>query len=1100
MIWYLLYPFRGTTEPPSLSSNHPIRKAFYRHGAATARHWLLSMLISVAVGVVLCYPVVFLYEDPTAGYSNLPHHVSTSASLFNGRQDSNPDVEMRQLWIHGSYMKALDQRVLQQALVIQDTAFGEGIDYMSPGTAERRAPPYVQPPGSTSPQIEGFKWGYHSPLMHWNCFASAIDADDDILNTINEQAYRRSYFNFTLRPTSVFAGKSFARSKLLAADALVITLFNRFSVRSSLAWEERFASLAEQSQDRWSTYPTDGKVRRSQLYEFRFQPMSTRDDLILAIAYSFMAFYVMIATSITASFAICGILKINLAQVPREAYPFVVLVIGLENMFRLINAVIAISPEMPIHHRMANALGDVGHLSLAASAQNLLLLWVLSRLSSPGVSAFCAFAAVALVFDFVFHLTFFVAVLSVDVRRMELRDSLDRVSSSHLRAKSIGPEQHTWMYALGQGRMPFSTRIAGSAIMVTFVMGLNWRYFDNENQAQTVLQFLRKLWRQRTLSAALMPAPMPPPMNRTRTPTAWLKMQDYDTAKEIIQFIRPQAHGLIARIYDPLIIVLHGADRSGAINSERSWLVAVRELANMHFFPFTLAVIFILAFITLLMNYLTYRNVPDDATDQNLDEPVLSVRTLKCHELDILKLAACSKGHFVSIGLDYMVSIGIFNPTKKTYAHIPLTVATMNPSIWPIIAAVIDDSGEWLALCSASGRVAVWHLPSRHYTNLQHVPLGGQLPLAFSFASMYFNGPVRLVIVTPDGWLTDLDFQSGYSNRFEICANTLLLARLLPSVKTSLEILALSRSGHVYMAKQVLGKWVTRRYDTCAPGCTTDGEPFKIRSFTTVPTLGMYITVRNDMAALIDPSSSTVVRMFQIGQLKGHSLRVLHSHPRQCSSCGAVAVHTFSLVYNERETGRCAIHTFAINDATKPPFCLRFPRESNESYTCHLLADATETLHRLDDPGTWEATSAQSIIGTRHNPAGSDAELFSSSTRATNGLLRRRKEKVKSKPVGDADGWEAYTFSSTGDFYAVPLNALSNPLDPQGMTNEQLFTTKAGPICRLGPRSVAVAFANVVKFIMLRNERFQEGADEALEPAFASVSYRRKHPVRTHSH
>ncbi|KAK5020305.1 hypothetical protein LTR16_004021 [Cryomyces antarcticus] len=547
--------------------------------------------MSVAVGVVLCYPVVFLYEDPTAGYSNLPHHVWTSASLFNGRQDSSPDVEMRQLWIHGSYMKALDQRVLQQALVIQDTAFGEDIDCMSPGTAERRAPPYVQPPGSTSTQIEGFKWGYHSPLMHWNCSASAIDADDDILNTINEQAHRRSYFNFTLRPTSVFAGKSFARSKLLAADALVITLFSRFSVRTSLAWEERFASLAEQSQDRWSTYPTDGKVRRSQLYEFRFQPMSTRDDLILAIAYSFMAFYVMvslrklravksrfglaitaltqIATSITASFTICGILKINLAQVPREAYPFVVLVIGLENMFRLINAVIAVSPEMPIHHRMANALGDVGHLSLAASAQNLLLLWVLSRLSSPGVSAFCAFAAVALVFDFFFHLTFFVAVLSVDVRRMELRDSLDRVNSSHLRAKSIGPEQHTWMYALVQGKMPFSTRIAGSAVMVTFVMGLNWHYFDNENQAQTVLQFLRKLWRQRRLSAALMPAPVPPPMNRTRTPTAWLKMQDYDTAKEIIQFIRPQAHSLIARIYDPLIIVLHGADRSGAMNLRR---------------------------------------------------------------------------------------------------------------------------------------------------------------------------------------------------------------------------------------------------------------------------------------------------------------------------------------------------------------------------------------------------------------------------------------------------------------------------------------------------------------------------------------------------
>jgi hypothetical protein len=36
--------------------------------------------------------------------------------------------------------------------------------------------------------------------------------------------------------------------------------------------------------------------------------------------------------SIFASFSICGILQIDLARIPDAAYPFVVLVIGLENM------------------------------------------------------------------------------------------------------------------------------------------------------------------------------------------------------------------------------------------------------------------------------------------------------------------------------------------------------------------------------------------------------------------------------------------------------------------------------------------------------------------------------------------------------------------------------------------------------------------------------------------------------------------------------------------------------------------------------------------------------------------------------------------------
>jgi len=59
---------------------------------------------------------------------------------------------------------------------------------------------------------------------------------------------------------------------------------------------------------------------------------------------------------------------------------------------------------MPTTSRIANALGDVGHLSLAAAAQNLMLLWLLSRMVWPGVAAFCAFAAVALIFDFCCYL------------------------------------------------------------------------------------------------------------------------------------------------------------------------------------------------------------------------------------------------------------------------------------------------------------------------------------------------------------------------------------------------------------------------------------------------------------------------------------------------------------------------------------------------------------------------------------------------------------------------------------------------------------------------------------------------------------------------
>lgn len=396
MIWYLLYPFRGcvgnykptsrytsvltsarsTTEPPRLASDHPIRKAFFRHGTTTARHWLMSILLSVGIAVLSCYPVFFLYDNPAAGFSKLPHHVWTSARVFEGSESTRPDVEMRQVWVHGNYKQALEPDVLLEALEMQKALIGETFGHEirdSPGSAPvPEGSPLSEAFGAScvSDAPQNITWGFHSPLMYWNCSSSAIRDDKNIVATVNAQSHRQTFLNITLRPSSVFAGKTFARGKLQAADALVITLFDRIGFGIGEEWEDRFIALAKRASGRWSFYPENGKVARSQLYEFNFRPMSLGDDLLLALAYLCMAFYVMvtlrklravksrfglvvtavsqvcgsnrsymkpsddtqIAISILASFTICGIMKINLARIPREAYPFVVLVIGLENM------------------------------------------------------------------------------------------------------------------------------------------------------------------------------------------------------------------------------------------------------------------------------------------------------------------------------------------------------------------------------------------------------------------------------------------------------------------------------------------------------------------------------------------------------------------------------------------------------------------------------------------------------------------------------------------------------------------------------------------------------------------------------------------------
>lgn len=152
-------------------------------------------------------------------------------------------------------------------------------------------------------------------------------------------------------------------------------------------------------------------------------------------------------------------------------FPFVVIVIGLENMFRLINAVLETPAEQPTTLRIASALGEVGFLSTVAVGTDLALLCIIGHFSVPAVREFCTFAGVALIMDFVLHLTYFLAVLSVDVRRLELQDSLDRMNLSENDSdfnsswESTPAKENSFAEFVIGGAMPVSTRIAGSAIV-----------------------------------------------------------------------------------------------------------------------------------------------------------------------------------------------------------------------------------------------------------------------------------------------------------------------------------------------------------------------------------------------------------------------------------------------------------------------------------------------------------------------------------------------------------------------------------------------------------------------------------------------------------
>jgi hypothetical protein len=244
-------------------------------------------VLTITISVLLCYQAVFQTDSPAAAsLRNLPKHVWTSTMEIEG--DRPADVVVRQVWVHGDYMKAIELPVLREAMHIQDILIGGGFGDEEDGTL-------VGDGGGGSGCLAtaaGHNWGWHSPLMYWNCSRSALENDQNLLATINSHSTVQSALNMTLRPSSVFAGKTFYNTRLRAADALVITHFDQTDSGLGDEWDARVHLLAEQTSANWTIFPAHGRVTTSRLHEFHFRPMTLTDDLFLAASYLFTAAYV----------------------------------------------------------------------------------------------------------------------------------------------------------------------------------------------------------------------------------------------------------------------------------------------------------------------------------------------------------------------------------------------------------------------------------------------------------------------------------------------------------------------------------------------------------------------------------------------------------------------------------------------------------------------------------------------------------------------------------------------------------------------------------------------------------------------------------------
>jgi len=97
--------------------------------------------------------------------------------------------------------------------------------------------------------------------------------------------------------------------------------------------------------------------------------------------------------------------------------PFILIGIGVDDMFVLIAALESTPKGMPVVERMSHAMGTAGVSITITSITDLFafILGVTSKL--PALSGFCTFAAIGIFFDYLMQITFFAGWMALDVYR-----------------------------------------------------------------------------------------------------------------------------------------------------------------------------------------------------------------------------------------------------------------------------------------------------------------------------------------------------------------------------------------------------------------------------------------------------------------------------------------------------------------------------------------------------------------------------------------------------------------------------------------------------------------------------------------------------------
>lgn len=130
---------------------------------------------------------------------------------------------------------------------------------------------------------------------------------------------------------------------------------------------------------------------------------------------------VIVLCSIAIAVGFLSICQVEATLIISEVIPFLVLAIGVDNIFIMLDTFEKTDLTLSVEERMGLTMAEIGSSITVASISESVAFLLGFITKMPAVQAFALYAGVAVFFDFVLQATCFIALLSLDTKRRQKR-------------------------------------------------------------------------------------------------------------------------------------------------------------------------------------------------------------------------------------------------------------------------------------------------------------------------------------------------------------------------------------------------------------------------------------------------------------------------------------------------------------------------------------------------------------------------------------------------------------------------------------------------------------------------------------------------------